>query len=232
LKFAFIGNGRISERHKKAIEKIGGEIVQIYDPLLSNVQKIEHLFKWDFEYVVICSPNYLHYEHIKLCLDNNRKVIVEKPMILPWQNVIDDDRINIVLQFRWLDLPKEADVVEVVMPRNKKYMKTWKGDSRLTGGHFYNMFIHYIDLALLLDARFEGKIVEEGKAVRKIDNFDLLNIDMDLLYEKMYRDIVFEDKGVKPKDIMFLNWWLERISFKYGFSSNIFDKKIVIENML
>jgi len=110
IKFGLIGKGAISEKHINAIQSIGGELVQIYDPLLSNLQNVEDLFKYDFDYTVICSPSNFHYEHTKLALKNNRKVIVEKPQQLSWNPIIDNDNINVVLQFNWLDnFPDKAD---------------------------------------------------------------------------------------------------------------------------
>ena len=107
--FGLIGKGKISERHINAINEIGGELVQTYDPLLSNLQNIENLFRYDFDYTVICSPSNYHYEHIKLALKNNRKVIVEKPQQLSWNPIIDNDDINVVLQFKigWIIFRKK-----------------------------------------------------------------------------------------------------------------------------
>lgn len=227
IKFGLIGNGFISQRHKNAIQNIGGEIVQIYDPLLSSLQRIEHLFYYDFDYTVICSPSNFHYEHTKLALKNNRKIILEKPQNLSWQPVIDSDNINIVLQYNWLDnFPEKADTIEVTMIRDKKYFQSWKGQVNLTGGVFPLLFIHYIDLAIKLDAKFSGIVLSEGEQVRKIDDIDLMKVDMDLLYTKMYEDICYKDKGIKPKDTMFLNWIMERAGWKFGHGYNVLGKRI------
>ena len=227
IKFGLIGKGKISERHINAIKSIGGEIVQIYDPFMSNLAKVEDLFKWDFDYTVICSPSNYHYEHIKLALKNNRKVIVEKPQQLSWQPQIDNDDINIVLQFNWLDnFPKNADLIKVIMVRDEKYFKSWKGNIQSTGGVFPLLFIHYLDLAIKLDARFSGLVIPEGKQIRQIDDFDLNSVDMDNLYLKMYHDICYNDKGIKPKDTMFLNWLMEKAGLVYGHGYDILGKQI------
>ena len=227
IKFGLIGKGKISERHINAIKSIGGEIVQIYDPFMSNLAKVEDLFKWDFDYTVICSPSNYHYEHIKLALKNNRKVIVEKPQQLSWQPQIDNDDINIVLQFNWLDnFPKNSDLIKVIMVRDEKYFKSWKGNIQSTGGVFPLLFIHYLDLAIKLDARFSGLVIPEGKQIRQIDDFDLNSVDMDNLYLKMYHDICYNDKGIKPKDTMFLNWLMEKAGLVYGHGYDILGKQI------
>jgi len=227
IKFGLIGKGKISERHINAIKSIGGEIVQIYDPFMSNLAKVEDLFKWDFDYTVICSPSNYHYEHIKLALKNNRKVIVEKPQQLSWNPIIDNDNINVVLQFNWLDnFPDKADLIKVIMVRDEKYFKSWKGNIQSTGGVFPLLFIHYLDLAIKLDARFSGLVIPEGKQIRQIDDFDLNSVDMDNLYLKMYHDICYNDKGIKPKDTMFLNWLMEKAGLVYGHGYDILGKQI------
>lgn len=227
--FGLIGKGTISERHIKAIESIGGEIVNIYDPVLSNLRFIEDLFLDDFDYTVICSPSDLHYEHIKLALKEGRKVIVEKPQQLQWQPIIDNDSINIALQYNWLDkkiLPNPITEVEVVMIRDKKYFESWKGNVMKTGGIFPLLFIHYIDLALKYDATFSGLVLPEGQQVRRINGLDLNTVNMDELYSKMYHDIVYNDKGIKPKDTMFLHWIMERAGWLYGHGPDIIGKRI------
>jgi UDP-N-acetyl-2-amino-2-deoxyglucuronate dehydrogenase len=227
IKFGLIGKGAISEKHINAIQSIGGELVQIYDPLLSNLQTVEDLFKYDFDYTVICSPSNFHYEHTKLALKNNRKVILEKPQNLSWEPQLDNDDINIVLQYNWLDdFPKQADIIKVVMIRDEKYFKSWKGDVQKTGGVFPLLFIHYIDLAIKLNSKFSGLVIPEGEQVRKIDDLNLMKIDMNRLYSRMYHDICHNNKGIKPKDTMFLNWIIERLGWNFGHGYDILGKQI------
>lgn len=233
-KFALIGDGKIAEKHKKAIESLGGLIVNIYDPINKSPSTCKVLDSKTFfsdiiDYVVICSPSDLHREHTKLSLEYNKKVIVEKPMVMPWEPMVDDDRVNVVLQYRWLSLPfDKADLVEVIMVRDKEYFKSWKGNPSKTGGTFYNLFIHYIDLALKLNAKFNGKLINQGNQVRRVDDFDLFSVNMDDLYSRMYNDIVNHNKGVKPRDIFYLHWLLNRNSEIYGYGSETMDKNITL----
>lgn len=225
-KFVLMGDGRQAQKHRKAIDEIGGEIIYVYDPIKYNSEDIQlcnkqHLYRsLDFtDYVVICTPNNKHYEHTKLALRNNCKAIVEKPLNLPWEPIIDNDRLNVVLQYRYyLDqLPEKADLVKITTVRNPDYFKTWKGDKRITGGIFYHLFVHYIDLAILLGASFEGNLVSEGEQERVIiekdgTTHDIMHVDMQDLYNKMYNDIVYNDGGIKPKDIFYLNWVMNKFS--------------------
>lgn len=226
LTFGILGSGYIFQKHKQAIEKIGGRIVNIYDPLLSNLQKPEDLFEYEFDWLVICSPSYTHYDYLKMGLKNNKNIICEKPISLPWQPIIDDERINVVLQYRWFNPEEIGNKVEVVVKRDKQYFESWKGNPMLTGGIFYNIFIHYIDLAMRFKVPFSGIITTSGEQYRKFGKIDLLEIDGDMLYTKMYEDIIFNKKGIKPSDLFYLNWVMERCNLKYGMGGEILNKKI------
>jgi predicted dehydrogenase len=260
MKFGLIGDGYIAQRHRKAIETLGGQIAKIYDPIkykeichnysdesekhlfqkpfhdgypLDRPYELNESFFDDLDYVVLCSPSNLHREQIKSALHHNVKIICEKPYVLPWEPIIDDDRINIVLQLRWLDdLPEKADLVKIVAARGKQYFESWKGQAINTGGIFYNIFIHYIDLALRLGAKFEGKIIPEGRQERWVDDKSLMIMDMDKAYLNMYNDIVLNNNGVKPKDLFYLHWILNKSSDFYGYGLNAIDKTITVNTDL
>ena len=74
LTFGVVGAGYIFQKHKQAIDRIGGRIVQIYDPFLSNLQQVEHLFMYEFDWLVICSPSNTHYKYLKMGLQNNKNL--------------------------------------------------------------------------------------------------------------------------------------------------------------
>ena len=239
MKFGLIGDGRIAKRHKKAVSSIGGNISWVYDPIHKEVditpdgyRAIHNLNKENFmlvDYVIICSPTFLHYDHIKLALKYDVKIIVEKPMVLPWQPIIDNDDISVVLQLRWLPLPDKANKVFLKAARNDEYFTGWKGNPKTTGGLFFDLFIHYIDLARNLGAEFEALVESEGSQERYVDDIDLMNIDMDDAYEKMYRDIIFQNKGVKPIDVSELHWLLGKFTERFGSGKEILGRKIIIK---
>jgi len=240
MRFGLIGDGRIAKRHKEAVIRIGGTIGWVYDPCYKGFDvtpegyvSIPDLVSENFrsiEYVIICSPTYLHYDHIKTALKYDVKIIVEKPMVLPWQPIIDNDAISVVLQLRWLSLPLKADKVYIKAARNEAYFTGWKGNPKMTGGLFFDLFIHYIDMAKNLGAKFEALVVSNGAQERYIDDIDLMSIDMDLIYERMYRDIIFHDKGVKPSDISPLHWLLGRYTERFGSGREILDQNIIIRS--
>ena len=251
LRFCLIGDGSIARYHKNAIEHVGGEIVCVIDP------KYDPCFNKDtyrgpqtsisqhtliaVDYFTICSPSHLHREQIKFILTHTHgsaQIICEKPAFLPWEPIIDNDRINIVLQLRYLPgLPKKADLVKAVFVRDENYFKTWKGDARKTGGIFANLFIHYIDLAIQLGADFEGMVKAEGEQDRHVlytrknhDGTSVMFLDQDsyqACYNRLYENIV-SGGGIKPKDLFYLSWILWRNSELFGFGRNGMNKLIRI----
>ena len=93
-KFALIGAaGYIAPKHMQAIKDVGGELVAALDPhdsvgILDKFApkcrffKEEHSFrrfldKNHVDYVSICSPNYLHYDHILWALDTGADAICD-----------------------------------------------------------------------------------------------------------------------------------------------------------
>ena len=247
-KFILIGDGAIARYHRKAIEHVGGKLAYVCDPEYGEfnlwkgvpVAKYNELPElagklWDTDreiYVIIASPSHFHREQIKFVLKNfpaSTQIICEKPAFLPWEPVIDDDRINICLQLRYLpNLPKKAENVFVQFVRDNNYFNSWKGDPQKTGGIFTNLFIHYILLSIQLKAKFNGIVLLEGTQKRLVDDYDIFNIENQYLYNKLYEDIVFSNNGIKPKDIFLLNWILDRSGFKYGFGKDLIGKNIII----
>jgi len=245
-KFVLIGDGRIAKYHRKAIEHIEGEIIIVIDPkngdeFPRNIFINKYRLYFDSaDYFVICSPSNFHYSQIKFILDNISswnpfQIICEKPAFLPWEPIINSDLINIVLQLRYLpSLPKKAEKVVAHFVRDEEYFKHWQGDPRKSGGLFFHLYIHFIDLAIHLGADFEGSISGSGKQKRFIetgplglDIIDLENIDNQLCYNFLY-EAVLEGKGIKPKDIFYLMWTLARNSELFGYSRNSIGKTIKI----
>lgn len=267
LKFALVGDGAIAKYHRKAIEHINGEISYVFDPKYNTEEDIliaTHYFPHYVDYAVICSPSNFHRQQIQSILKTGhvfRGIICEKPAFLPWEPIIDSNKINIVLQLRYLpNLPEKADLVSVRFVRNEDYFKSWKGDARNTGGLFYNLFIHYIDLAIKLGADFKGLVADHGfqerwvgvkwnivthaslafavdykaagyKYIDDEDKIDILNIGNQACYNRMYEDII-EGKGIKPKDLFYLNWILQRNSEIFGYGRNGINRTITIKNEL
>lgn len=185
--FALIGvAGYIAPRHLKAIREVGGNLVAALD-IADAVGILDRYFPdaefftdefafYDYllentvDYLVVCSPNFLHEEHCYAGLKLNADVICEKPLALTLDSLrrlqeaehYTQKNIYTILQLRLLpqllELKKslqsgddKQDVsIEYFTPRGKWYHKSWKGDTQKSGGIATNIGIHLFDLATWL----------------------------------------------------------------------------------
>ena len=108
--FALIGlAGFIAKKHVNCIHQLKGKLVAALD-VHDNVGYVDnffpncHFFKDEkkffnfikikrIDYVVICSPSYLHFKHVKKSLLSNCNVIVEKPPLL---SLKEFDKIQLI----------------------------------------------------------------------------------------------------------------------------------------
>ncbi|PSJ44882.1 oxidoreductase [Zobellella endophytica] len=190
-RFALIGAaGYIATRHMKAIKETGNDLVCAYD-INDSVGIIDNIFPQsefftEFEnfidyaysikkkpqaaldYLVVCSPNYLHKAHVSAGLRLGCNVICEKPLV-PTPGLLDElsdieketgNKVYNILQLRHhktiLNLKSEiaeqfySEKYEVdltyITSRGKWYMESWKGDPRKSFGIATNIGIHFFDM--------------------------------------------------------------------------------------
>ena len=102
--FAIIGiAGFVAKKHLNCIKKLNGNLVAAFD-IHDNVGFIDNYYpktkffknekefflflnKKKVDYLVVCSPTYLHYRHIIKGLESKVNIIVEKPPILKKNNL-------------------------------------------------------------------------------------------------------------------------------------------------
>lgn len=192
-RFALIGAaGYIAPRHMKAIKETGNELVAALDlrdsvGIMDSYFPDAHFFvepeRFDrhldklrrkgepVDYLVVCSPNYLHDAHIRMGLRNGADVICEKPLVLnPWNAEAlmeleqeTGHKVNVILQLR-LDpaivalkemMDKEDFInsqvdcqveIEYITPRGRWYDVSWKSDESKSGGIATNIGIHLFDM--------------------------------------------------------------------------------------
>lgn len=199
--FALIGAaGYIAPRHLKAIKEVDGNLVAAYD-ISDTVGILDSYFPdcefftdefafYDFlidkcpvDYLVVCSPNYLHEEHCYAGLKLNADVICEKPLALTsesLQNLLDAEsytnkHIYTILQLRLhpmlLNVKKELEastiekhevLIEYFTPRGKWYHHSWKGDVKKSGGIATNIGIHLFDLVSWLFGELKEISIEKN----------------------------------------------------------------------
>ncbi|CAM2887919.1 Gfo/Idh/MocA family protein [Helicobacter felis] len=125
------------------------------------------------DYMVICSPNYLHFEHIEFALSHGINVICEKPLVLDPGELSEiqdlekkyNKKVFNILQLRFhpniislkenvrAEIDKHPDrIYEISLTylilRGKWYLNSWKGDELKSGGLASNIGVHFFDILL------------------------------------------------------------------------------------
>lgn len=190
--FVLIGAaGYIAPRHMKAIKETGNNLLAALDPHDSVGVLDQYFPEADFfteferfdrhceklkrsgtpiDYVVVCSPNYLHDAHIRFGLRLGADVICEKPVVLnPW-NVeallqMEKETGKKVYALHQLRLhpaivalkekiqqdpaDKKYNIdLTYITPRGNWYQHSWKGDVAKSGGIATNIGLHFFDMLL------------------------------------------------------------------------------------
>ncbi len=201
--FALIGAaGYIAPRHMRAIKDTKHQLVAAYDPFDSvgiidshfpNAAFFVEFERFDrhieklkrkgikLDYVVVCSPNYLHDAHIRFGLRHGADVICEKPIVLnPWNldalSEIEAEtgkQVFNILQLRLhesvIELKKKVDSAPAdkifdidltyLTSRGNWYYTSWKGDLNKSGGIASNIGVHFYDMLLWIFGDVKRSVV-------------------------------------------------------------------------
>ena len=172
-KFAIIGKGFIYQTHVDAIKKIGGEIIDVVKEENGKDAWKEMVKKTDADYIVILTPNDLHFEMAKFAAENNKIVLCEKPLTIKSSEakiLADFPNVFTVVQLRHHPFTEKLKSeirkdkfyeieMDISVHRDEEYYKSWKGDSNRSGGLLFNLGIHYFDLLLYLFGPVEEVLV-------------------------------------------------------------------------
>ncbi|HMT72905.1 MAG TPA: Gfo/Idh/MocA family oxidoreductase, partial [Chitinophagaceae bacterium] len=206
--FVLIGAaGYIAPRHMKAIKETGNNLVAALDPHDAVGMLDQYFPDCDFfteferfdrhceklkrqgtpvDYVVVCSPNYLHDAHIRFGLRIGADVICEKPVVLnPWnlEALMEMEKetgrhVYVLHQLRYHpailalrekvsnDPPEKNYKVELeyITPRGNWYTYSWKGDNQKSGGIIANIGLHFFDMLLWIFGAVKEMKLEENTA--------------------------------------------------------------------
>lgn len=190
--FALIGlAGFVAKKHIKCISDLKGNLlaaldehdnvgfIDSYFPKCNFFKKESEFFRFvkkkKIDYVVVCSPSYLHFNHIRLSLLSGSNVIVEKPPVIKYEDykkilILEKKtkkKCYCIFQLR-LDkklkkLKKEVDkkntkqkvVIKYYTFRGKWYFKSWKNNKKYSGGLLVNIGIHFFDILLWIFGDFK-----------------------------------------------------------------------------
>jgi len=173
-KFAVIGTGFIFPIHLKAINQIGGKIVDVVNLSHGENAWRDMVKKTEADCIVILTPNDLHFEMVKFSAENKKIVLCEKPLTIKSEDVkvlMNYPNIFAVCQLRYHPLVKELKMkidpnqnyqieMDISVYRDKSYFESWKGQKERSGGILFNLGIHYFDLLLYLFSKPEKVFLE------------------------------------------------------------------------
>lgn len=194
--FALVGAaGYIAPRHMRAIVDTGNNLTAALDPndsvgimdsynpdcrfFTSEEQFREHLEKlntsgeeFKVDYLSICSPNFLHQQHVRLAFEYGAHAICEKPMVISPGDLDNLQRleeetgctVHTILQLRLhpaliqfkqeFDADRRDSKIEIdlayITRRGNWYHMSWKGSEELSGGLAMNIGIHFFDALIWL----------------------------------------------------------------------------------
>jgi len=213
--------GYIAPRHMEAIKVNGGNLVGAYDPF-DSVGIIDRYFpeasfftefeRFDryvdlqirngisIDYVVVCSPNYLHDSHIRFGLRIGADVICEKPLVLTEKNLqglielegSSRGKVFNILQLRLHDSAIELrkrikqnrdEFINVdftyITSRGRWYLHSWKGDIDKSGGIATNIGIHFFDMLIWIFGDVKENVVKShnNTSARGVLNFENASVN-------------------------------------------------------
>lgn len=206
MNFAFIGVASyIAPRHFHAIKSLNHKLLISYD-IHDNVGLLDRYFpdalhfnkfkkfekefkklKKKIDFLVIATPNYLHYRYIQFALKNKVQVICEKPLVISTYHLKEIEKLEIkykkkvfnILQIRTLkavkDLKKKINKnkfynveINYITPRGHWYQSSWKGNQKKSGGLLFNIGIHLIDLVCYLFGEYKSyKMIKLNNKISK-----------------------------------------------------------------
>jgi UDP-N-acetyl-2-amino-2-deoxyglucuronate dehydrogenase len=244
IKFAVIGSGHIGKRHAEMVMRHpDAELVAMCDvrskeecgvtydiPFYQSAEEmLASIAACDV--VCICSPNGLHASHAMMALDQNKHVVIEKPMALTkadCEKVIFNalnvhKQVFCVMQNRysppsvWIkEIIQNKTLGEIYMVnincywnRDQRYYgkSKWKGSLEMDGGTLFTQFSHFIDIMYWLF----GDITNIQARFRDFNHND--NTD-------------FEDSGVVNFD--FVNGGIGTINFSTSVHKINFESSLTI----
>jgi UDP-N-acetyl-2-amino-2-deoxyglucuronate dehydrogenase len=182
--FAIIGAaGYVAPKHLEAIKSIQGNVIAVSDPN-DNLEVLDRYFP-DCEYfksitnfetflktnpvdfVTICSPTHLHFQHIQMALELGANAVCESPLVLQAAELDKllelenrtGKKVYNILQYRYhpdiIKLkesfnPKQQYTIELVNHtyRGKWFEQSWKGNTQKSGGILTTLGYHFFDFLI------------------------------------------------------------------------------------
>jgi UDP-N-acetyl-2-amino-2-deoxyglucuronate dehydrogenase len=260
--FVLIGvAGYIAPKHLKAIKETGNNLlaaldkndsVGILDSFFPNCDFFTEFERFDrhceklkrngiaIDYVVVCSPNYLHDSHIRFGLRLGADVICEKPVVLnPWNvdALMEMEKetgksVYTILQLRLhptiialqkkLSIGKSTDKhlvdLQYITSRGKWYQYSWKGDSIKSGGIATNIGLHFFDMLILLFGKNPTIQIEDKSEKTIVGKFTFNQAEVNWKLSIDYNELPTNVLNAKKTTFRQLILNGEEVEFSDGFT--------------
>lgn len=256
-KFSLIGSaGYIAERHLRAIKETNNHLIAATDKfdvmgrMDSYFPNAEFFLDFDkylafintqeIDYTSICSPNYLHSDHIVSSLKSGSNVICEKPLVLYPEDINriesaeaeSGKKIFNILQLRLhptiLKLKEKIDKgpkdkiydidLAYITSRGKWYFESWKGDVTKSGSIATNIGIHFFDMISWIFGSVEKSVVHTYNANRAAGFLQLKNARVRWYLSLDYNDVPEEAKLNGKRTYRSITVEGDEIEFSGGFT--------------
>ena len=253
MNVCIVGYGAIGPVHAEAIKKLDkANLYAVCDILKERADKgaseygAKAYYSFDecvvdenIDVVHICTPHYLHFEMIKKALDNGKRVVVEKPVVMKKEELdilfekYDTTKIYPIVQNRTNTcIDKLKKIVEedkelgkligvkgiLTWSRDEKYYNSskWRGTAEYEGGGvLINQAIHILDLMVY----FAGGV---KKVISSTNNYSLKNVievedttDAYIEFKNGAKGILYATNAYCRNSSMQLEIEFENRSFKY-----------------
>jgi UDP-N-acetyl-2-amino-2-deoxyglucuronate dehydrogenase len=235
--FVLVGSaGYIAPRHIRAIKELEGKLVGCIDISFTkealdvlpkgiltadSIEEFSKQYAHKIDYLVVCSPNFLHEEHIIQGLKRDMTVISEKPLALTSEGLqrleeaenASEGKIYSILQLRLhpvvleleelvkqLNHPNHEIKITYIAKRDPEYFTSWKGNLSLSGGLLLNVGVHYFDLLLNIFGSSRNINLQDHSNKRSKGSLSLEKGSVDWLFSFKTEDV---DEYVLPGQFAF-----------------------------
>lgn len=255
-RFAIIGvAGYVAPRHLKAIKETGNILVAAMDksdsvgildqyfPEAAFFTEFERFERYlaklknedqGIDYLVVCTPNYLHDSHVRFGLRLGADVICEKPLVLNPHNIqaLEEEekstgkKVFTILQLRLQPVLQELKQrlsssgqkhqvqLKYITPRGKWYQYSWKGDVSKSGGLATNIGIHLFDLLIWLFGNVTNSSLSNKSDTKMSGHLSLEKAEVDWMLSIDKKDLI--DDTLSSYRLLEIDG--EKIEFDNGFS--------------
>lgn len=194
-KYILFGPGLMAQKHYAEFTKRNISLVGVYSPnviqshIFKDIQhynNINDLDAVDFDFGVITSPNYFHYEQIIYLVNRNKPIFVEKPLVVNLSQINELKKIgtnlsNVFVSFnlRYLEQTQRLlntnlepySTIDIKWCRSITSSNKWSKNKSISGGGILiDWGVHAFDLlSYLLNDELSLTSIEFTNIVNGID---------------------------------------------------------------